>query len=300
MLKPRRLAVALATLSSAAASDAECACAVKDPHIALAHGGHADLRGRDGALYNLVSAPDVSVNAMAQDSLFKLGELTVHGSYITQLHFALRTISGTSFRLTHDASMMNFEQWNFDMGSATCGDDVLLLGPKMAKECDDLSAKVDVSTLTIATKHWRFKVAGQPVYGRLAGPHHRLDFYIEALVDEAALNAHGIIGQSFDGSLMPRHGRLDQYPPTDIPADYYTSAMAEGAIEGIASDYEVATPFTTSFVYSRFDDEMSTSVKATSNVRAASGTLSTAPRRRTTTCWCAPPAPPPPSPPPPL
>ena len=89
----------------------------------------------------------------------------------------------------------------------------------------------------------------QPVYGRLAGAHHRLDVTIAALAEE---EAHGLIGQSFDGSEIPRFGRVDQYPPLEIPADFETSAMAEGAIEGVAADYEVPDKYSTQFKFSRF------------------------------------------------
>ena len=60
---------------------------------------------------------------------------------------------------------------------------------------------------------------------------------------------HGIIGQSF-ASASPRHGRVDLYPPS---GRFKTQAMAEGAIEGQAANYEVATPFATHFAFSCFD-----------------------------------------------
>ena len=45
---------------------------------------------------------------------------------------------------------------------------------------------------------------------------------------------HGIIGQSFDGSMIAVSGKLDDYG--DRP-EFTTSAQAEGAIEGTAADY---------------------------------------------------------------
>ena len=43
------------------------------------------------------------------------------------------------------------------------------------------------------------------------------------------------------------------YPPLDKEVVFKTSAMAEGAIDGVGSDYEVASPFETRFKYSAFD-----------------------------------------------
>ena len=59
----------------------------------------------------------------------------------------------------------------------------------------------------------------------------------------------GIIGQSFTVP-SPRVGRLDAYPEA---GHMRTSAMAEGAIDGEAESYEVAGPYATRFVFSRFD-----------------------------------------------
>ena len=47
-----------------------------------------------------------------------------------------------------------------------------------------------------------------------------------------------------------RNGRVDIYPWSGY---FTTSAMAEGAIEGTASDYEVAGAHATDFAFSRFN-----------------------------------------------
>ena len=54
-------------------------------------------------------------------------------------------------------------------------------------------------------------------------------------------------------SEVPHLGRLDKYPPLDEPAEFTTSAMAQGAIEGDAADYEVIEPLSTDFKFSLFD-----------------------------------------------
>ena len=59
--------------------------------------------------------------------------------------------------------------------------------------------------------------------------------------------------QSYDGDGKLRAGRLDKYPPRDVNPTFTTTAMAEGAIDGVAADYVVASPFETEFKYSAFD-----------------------------------------------
>ena len=59
----------------------------------------------------------------------------------------------------------------------------------------------------------------------------------------------GLLGQSFSGDGK-RDGKRDVYPAA---GRFTTSAMAEGAIEGTAAMYEVASPHATDFAFSRFD-----------------------------------------------
>merc|ERR1711988_348666 len=62
---------------------------------------------------------------------------------------------------------------------------------------------------------------------------------------------HGILGQSWDGSHMAVDGNQDDY--LSAGAEFTTSANLEGAVEGTVDDYALATPFSTTFKYSRFD-----------------------------------------------
>jgi hypothetical protein len=61
---------------------------------------------------------------------------------------------------------------------------------------------------------------------------------------------HGILGQSFDGSNTAVSGKLDEYGDTP---EFTTTAQAEGAIEGVYTDYIVSAPFANDFKYTRFD-----------------------------------------------
>ena len=182
-----------------------------------------------------------------------LRSITVHGSFITQAHLAMRTITGKLFNVTYDAATMDGNSQA--MVSGLCGREAVSpLGADAVRTCDEISASVDFSTLAITTPQWRVKISGVPIYGRISGPTHRIDVGIEPLVaeDELSPKPHGLVGQSFDGSGVPRYGRLDQYPPLLIPGEFTTSAMAEGAIEGVVADYEVAYKYATSYKFGRF------------------------------------------------
>ena len=62
---------------------------------------------------------------------------------------------------------------------------------------------------------------------------------------------HGLLGQSWDGDSIAVDGATDDYHQRR--AMLKTTAQAEGAIEGVASDYRLASPFATAFKFSRFD-----------------------------------------------
>jgi hypothetical protein len=203
-----------------------------------------------------LSAPDVSLNVATSNSAFKLKEVIVHGSFITEAHLAMRTMAGNFFNLSYIPGELN----EADKAPiervvvASCGNRTSDFGSSRDSYCDNLYATMDASTLTVRTLEWEIKVTGRPIWDRLSGAHHRIDLALKPLVAEEKLSAkpHGLVGQSFDGSDIARQGRLDQYPLLNIPGEFTTSAMAEGAIEGVAADYEVASKYATSFKFGRF------------------------------------------------
>ena len=65
---------------------------------------------------------------------------------------------------------------------------------------------------------------------------------------ESKVAPHGLIGQTFDGDGMGVIGNTDNYNSNEVT----TSAMGEGAIEGDAADYVMASKFATEFKFSRF------------------------------------------------
>ena len=62
----------------------------------------------------------------------------------------------------------------------------------------------------------------------------------------------GLVGQTFS-SASPRRGATDVYPSE---GRFKTTAMAEGAIEGKAADYELPSAFATRFAFSRFGESL--------------------------------------------
>ncbi len=220
----------------------------------LAHGGRADFRGEPRATYSLVSSPGLAVNIGIDAAAFKLQEVIVEGTFITSVHVVSRTILDREFRLSFNSHNLGEKGWSFDMINASCGTEQYLMFPHKTRDCDEINVAVEFSSFVLTTASWRFKIAAMPIYDRISGSPYRLDVGVEVLVDEEDLNAHGLIGQTFDGSGIARFGRQDSYPPLEIPAVFTTRAQAEGAIEGVAADYKLASSYATAFKFSRFDE----------------------------------------------
>lgn len=251
--------------------------AVQDPHLALAHGGRTDFRGKNATLYNFVSARNVSLNVRTEDATFRLQQLVVHGSFMTEAHFSLRTREGRFLNVSFVAARLNEFGWSWRAVNGSCalpGNRVVFtLGPHSERRCDNLKVTMDLSTAVIETVEWRFTVRGMPVYDRMAGPHHRVDLVVTQKVPDDAFQVrpHGLLGQSYDGDNAPRKGRLDVYPTRNASAEFTTRAMGEGAIDGRAFDYEMYAPYATEFRFARFGTLKATSVVST---RRTNGTLS--------------------------
>merc|ERR1719409_2491481 len=110
-------------------------------------------------------------------------------------------------------------------------------------------------TLSVGTKKWRFTATSSPFpFGKLEANKDKvlLDVAIQPLynADADVVAPHGIIGQAYDGDAIAVDGKMDDHKKA---GEVTTEAQAEGAIEGTWEDYIVATPFSTSFKYSRFD-----------------------------------------------
>ena len=230
----------------------------KDPHLHFAHGGRADFRGKHGQYYSFFSAPGLAVNLKPEDATFELRQndgatLTVEGSFITEAHVVARV--GPPDRpawanFSFWASELTENNWGYKVINGTCDGRRVRIGKGKSKRCEELTVSVHMSTASFEAGNWTVTVKASPVYNLIAGPEHRLDIGFRVKGDYAArFLPHGIFGQSFS-STEPRHGKVDAYPHS---GHFRTTAMAEGAIEGEAAQYEVGSPYATRFVYSRFE-----------------------------------------------
>lgn len=107
----------------------------------------------------------------------------------------------------------------------------------------------------IDVRNGEFKVTATSHYlgwAELNKRQKRLDVAMGALkAPSLKVSAHGILGQTLDGDTYAVDGAVDDYSQKVVT----TTAMAEGAIEGVAADYEVKRdePFSYKFKYARFD-----------------------------------------------
>lgn len=187
----------------------------------------------------------------------------VHGSFLTQAHFNLRTNAGRVVRVSVWASMISQQRRpngtpvNLGWANGTVDSEPAfeLQAPRnRIKEVDDVRLQMDFSSLHVFTRE--FEIIVTPHHFRLernvVGLHHHLDITFKLRIDEEEFGVwpHGIIGQAWDGDGMPINGELDEYPES---GEFTTKAMAKGAIEGVPNDYKVRSPYATEFKFSRFD-----------------------------------------------
>ena len=235
--------------------------AIKDPHLTFANGAKADFRGKDKQLYNFLSAPNVNVNVRIENTDFKLRNVLVHGSFMTELHVKTPTLTASLYGSSIGERLSI-------LVNGTCKGKPYKFGVHRSIRCngsttnEEAQLDTDYSTFVLKTKEWTVTASPKHVFSHIKGPKRRLDFKLYNHGQNILV--HGLLGQSFVKNISS--GKLDVYPQA---GEFTTSAMAEGAIEGVASDYEVFNPFSTYFKFSMYDKVpiMSTSVvAATANV----------------------------------
>lgn len=234
-----------------------------DPHLKLPEGGVADLRGEDGVFYNLLSAPAISFSMMTTMTKFLLPKpLLVEGSFFTKASCIVRGLSGQTYAILGDANDVGFHVLDPRDGTLLARRH----GVWQEWSKDGVVARVKQSTSYIRANGWEVNVTRRPIYNKVSGPSSwRYDMQLRKL-DGTAFEAefgraspsclpHGIIGQAFDGDGIGISGKLDDYDAATHAslAVLTTTAQAEGAIEGNATEYKIAGPLSASFKYSRFD-----------------------------------------------
>ena len=258
-----------------------------DPHISFANGGHADFRGAHRKNFAFVSAPGFQFAPFFQEvdfwywSPLGLSQL-IHGTFMTQLMWRVRTAAGRELLIAADSmkkgelTVMNVPgPTDLALGGNPRVENVAL-GPWQKLSVDDVRIETRMLTVCVETPSWSVNATSRPIYnlvpplindthvhGHWEEQQRRFDIVVDG--DFPQPEAHGIIGQSYHDATV-RNGRLDVYGidefgadrrPNDTSSDgllpsMTTSAQAEGAIDGVYTDYQLASPFSTTFEYSRY------------------------------------------------
>ena len=235
-----------------------------DPHLTFAHGGRADFKGKDKTWYPMLSARNVTMNTLFVHDDFQNPYKVVHGSAMKSAAWVIRTnLTGKLITIEYNASSTEKTAASIKVSDAPSA--VWLSHGKKAFELENVHIEMRERVLsgvgkkafhgvalTVSTGLWRTTVWSKPYpNAALNAGKALLNIHIEALYDADSdpIAPHGLIGQSYDGDKMPMDGELDDYESKEVT----TTAMAEGALEGVATEYELHHKFATRFKYSRFD-----------------------------------------------
>lgn len=228
--------------------------AKKDPHLWFAHGGRADFRGEDGAVYNLLSAKDFALNVGIKYADFHMKHALVHGSAMDAVYVVARTTSGSILKVQFNATATEHHVAATVQHGATS----TKVGAGKAFDLDGHHISVSDRALTVSTPKWTLRAASAAFPYASKNPGKvLLDVTLTPaqgyVPDNDIVAPHGIIGQSYDGDNVGINGAIDAAAETTKEAEMTTHAQAEGAIEGAITDYKMQAPFATEFAYSRFD-----------------------------------------------
>jgi len=237
-----------------------------DPHLTFAHGGRADFKGQDKTWYPMLSARNVTMNTYFVHDDFNNHHKMVHGSAMKAAAWVIRTnVTGKVVTIEYNASAAARTAAKVKV-SGSADDGVWVLHGQKPFVLENVRVEMRERKISGASKKnlhgvallvqvidtWQMTVWSKPYPNAVANPGKALlNIHIEALydADEDPVAPHGLIGQSYDGDATPVDGELDDYKGKEVT----TKAMAEGALEGVASDYELKHKFATHFKYSRFD-----------------------------------------------
>lgn len=238
-----------------------------DPHLFFSHGGRADFKGEDATWYNMLSAKNVSLNVFFEHADFRKQKRApgvfqlVHGSAMTRLAMTARSaVTGELLTVEYNASStaskarvglssQSAPVWLSHTHGAYTFENIKL--SVLEKKMGDIGHGM---ALTVNTGRWEVTAWSKPFPNWRANPGKALlNVKVAALydADQDVVAPHGLVGQSYDGDSVRVDGAQDDYSAS--VAEMTTKAMAEGAIEGTASDYKMLNKFTTAFKYGRFD-----------------------------------------------
>lgn len=255
---------------------------IGDPHITFAHGGTADFRGSHRDSYAFVSSPgyQFAPHFEAVDFWwvpYPGFRRLIHGTFMTAAEWRVRTPSGRVLLIRADA--LRKGELHLVVIRPGGGREELQVGSQGGTRIiDDVKMTTAMYTCTVETARWSVKVTSKPIWGFAPPPssfvnsthfrgvvQRRLDLTISGAFPQP--DAHGVIGQSYRNATAPRvNGKHDAYGQATAPGaadadgvmpSMTTSAQAEGAIEGVYTDYRVDAVAdsgrSTRWKYSRFE-----------------------------------------------
>jgi len=227
-----------------------------EPTLRFAYGGSADFRGKNNTFFNILSAPNISLNMKTTDVLTLLPRPSLlNSSFFTEAFF--------TFRLNPSNKILRIGMFANETGYRIYHDDKIYL-EKLGvwKDTQIESVRILSKKITnlIRANGWEINITktlidypleGQPTWRynvrmtTLSLPSH-LKMYGSTNFDQVA--PHGILGQSFDNNKIAVEGRK-----TDYDSDYIDQKeQSEGSLEGVWNDYIMEKPFTIDYKYSRF------------------------------------------------
>jgi hypothetical protein len=220
-----------------------------DPHIHGGDGDLADLRGRNNSWYNFLSTRNMSVAVHFIHDNFFWRRKFVYGSWMKAVAITAASEQGFTVKVLYKVEQAT--AYTYQISGKTLegheGEAISLKGIRMQLTADH--------TFSFSNGAWEIEAKNRFLpYKHKNGNKRRLDFAVKPIGDNKheLVSPHGIVGQTFDYDDKMVLGKVDDY---DIPSHVIvTRAMAEGAIEGSAVDYEVdpTNPFSTDFKFSRF------------------------------------------------
>jgi len=236
-----------------------------DPHLTFAHGGTADFKGDHLTWYNMLSASNISLNVLFVHDDFRNPNKLVHGSAMKAAAWTLRS---------NVTGRMVTVEFNSSSSSVSSHALVHVSGSKVGvwaghgrpfrfenilvelKERKQLGVGKHGSwhgmALVVSTGKWQTTVWNHAFPNAKENPGKSLlNVHIEPQynADADPVAPHGLVGQSYDGDGQGVNGATDDYSTREVT----TSAMAEGALEGLASDYKMANKFDVDFRFARFN-----------------------------------------------
>ena len=247
-----------------------------DPHMRGVHGDEADFKGAHGGVYCLLSAKNLSVNMKIIHDTFTTprSKVRVRGSWIRGVFHAIRTArTGRRLQIFFHAADPRRAIITEGCTAPYCRD-TPLTGHRIELKQDgdpvvieNVRVTLSAKTLRVVTGRWLTTSAST-----VSEPHPnklRMNVEMRPTYQERRdpVAPHGLLGQTYDRDGRAVHGRRDDYSRLDdgrlttsrrrpLRGDsgvITTRARAEGAIEGSAEDYRVASDFATAFRFSRFD-----------------------------------------------